>query len=123
MTGTHLCERVAVNDAVCSAIHGDADASIQILPVVMIPAVVLGHAMTSDQFALRNTRILHDRLYDRYGVIFQMVIDTHLADTEMLFCRERNIFLEIGIKLQNLPGGRGPKGREKETKWTPRLAC
>lgn len=113
--GTHLCEWVTVNDAVCPAVHGDVDASIQILPVVMIPVIILGHTMTSDKFALTNTRVLHNRLCDRYGVIFQIVIYTHLANTVMLLCRERNIFLEIGIKLQNLPGGQDPKGREKET--------
>ena len=100
---THLCERVTVHYAVRPAIHGDVHAPIQILPVVMIPTVVLGHPVASDKFALRKARVRHNRLYDGHGVIFQIVIDTHLADPVMLFCGERNIFLEIGIELQNLP--------------------
>lgn len=112
---THLCEAVTVDYAVRPAIHGDVHAPIQIFPVVMIPMVILGHPVTSDKFALKKTRVLHNRLYDGHAVIFQIVIDTHLADPVMLFCGERNIFLEIGIKLQNLPKGQYPKGRKRET--------
>lgn len=110
---THLGERVTVDYVVRPAIHGDVHASIQVLPVVMLPTVILGHAMASDKFALRDTRVLHNRLYDTYAVVFQVVIDTHLANTVMLFCRERNIFLEIGIELQNLLFGTTSR-RERE---------
>lgn len=99
----YLREPVTVDDAVRPAIHGDVYAPIQILPVVMVPMVILGHTVASDKFALRKTRVGHNGLYDEYAVIFQIVIDCHLADPVMLFCRERNIFLEIGIKLQDLP--------------------
>lgn len=118
---THLCEWVTVYYVVRPAIHGDVHAPIQIFPVVMIPMVILGHPVASNKFALRKTRVLHNRLYDGHAVIFQIVIDTHLADPVMLFCRERNIFLEIGIKFQNLPKGQYNKEREKETNLTPRL--
>lgn len=112
---THLCESVTVDYAVRPAVHGDVHAPIQIFPVVMFPAVILGHPVASEKRALTKTRVIHERLYDGHAVIFQIVIDTHLADPVMLLLRERNFFLEIGIKLQNLPKGKYPKGRERET--------
>lgn len=111
----HLCESVAVDDAVRPAVHGDVHAPIQIFPVVMLPLVVLGHAVASEKRALAKTRVVHKRLDDGHAVVFQIVIDTHLADPVMLLLRERNVFLEIGIKLQNLPKGKYPKERERET--------
>lgn len=95
----HLCERVTVDYAESLAIDGDVHAPIQVFPVVMVPAVILGNPLAFDELALRNTRVLHDGLHDRHAVILQVVINTHLADPEMLFCGYGNIFLEIGIKL------------------------
>lgn len=108
----HLCERVAVHYAESLAIDGDVHAPIQIFPVVMVPTVILRYPLAFDELALRNTRVLHNGLHDGHAVVLQVVINAHLADTEMLFCRYGNIFLEIGIKLQHLQRGKDPGRRE-----------
>lgn len=102
---THLGEAVAVDQAVGPAVDGEVDAQVQILPVVIIPLLILGHPVAFHEFALEQTRVLHLRLDDTHAVILQVIIDAHLADPVMLLCRDGNLLLEVGIELQNLPKG------------------
>ncbi|RLW12349.1 hypothetical protein DV515_00000601 [Chloebia gouldiae] len=77
---THLGEGVAVDQAVGAAVHGEVNAQVQILPVVIIPVLILGHPVASHEFALEQTRVLHLGLDDAHAVIFQVVVEAHLAD-------------------------------------------
>jgi hypothetical protein len=94
------------------AIYYSEYSSIEIkinLQIQVFPPIVLGRReirlrdfVSLEEDALRYTRVLKPFLDDVQSVIFEIVVDNALSDSEVLVWIFNDGLLEVGIELQDL---------------------
>ena len=97
-------EIITVNNSKHSPVNVQIVSQIEVLPgeVLWRGDVRFGDFMSFEEDSLRDAGVLNSGFNDVQSVVFQIVVDNALADSEVFVFVFNNSLLEVGIELQDL---------------------
>jgi hypothetical protein len=100
-----LGKLVAVVHSEDALIKVDVLAQLEILPsiVVVEETDFLWNLLSLDEDALWNAAVFDSRLQNQYGLIREVVVNGHLANSVVLQTAFHDMLLEVGVESQYLP--------------------